>query len=419
MAYFAAGQARRDDLPGWLIEESDRLFLERLRLGMRLINAGIAAVFVGWIVVNRGALPLLSIVQAVNFTFVAAALWVMRDPRRHTFNLVVGFAAYSVTIFATGAVGIIASDATTPLLILVGMAVIGAVVVPWRAFWHLSGMALTIVSAIWTVTVVSPQPLFWLRDVGAIAPTLIAAVYLSRAFTRQRDEALLAGHEREQREARLTEANRRLEQEIEEHRKTEHALRLTTRELDHRVKNTLATVQSIAQQTQDASTTMEEFGAAFAGRIQALARIHGSLAGRQQEGLRVGELVELIVGPYRNRSDRVRIDCDGTVVPADLVRSLGMALHELATNAAKYGALSNAAGQVAISARADADGGGRLQINWSERGGPPTGEPKRRGFGTRLIEEALAYEAGGQVALRFPADGLHCEIDVPIHPRPA
>jgi len=95
------------------------------------------------------------------------------------------------------------------------------------------------------------------------------------------------------------------------------------------------------------------------------------------------------------------------------VRSLGMALHELATNAAKYGALSNAGGRVAVAARAG-DGGGRLRIDWSERGGPPTGEPDRRGFGTRLIEEALAHEAGGRVALSFPPDGLRCEIDLPI-----
>jgi two-component sensor histidine kinase len=159
---------------------------------------------------------------------------------------------------------------------------------------------------------------------------------------------------------------------------------------------------------------MEEFREAFAGRIQTLARIHGSLAGRRQEGLPVGELVELVVGPYRHQTDRVRIDCDSTFVPADLVRSLGLALHELATNAAKYGALSNAAGQVAISARTAVDDGGRLRINWSEQGGPPTGEPARRGFGTRLIEEALAHEAGGHATLRFPADGFRCDIDVPL-----
>ena len=166
------------------------------------------------------------------------------------------------------------------------------------------------------------------------------------------------------------------------------------RELDHRVKNTLATVQSVAEQTLRSSPAIDEFRDAFAGRIQALARIHGALAGRQPEGLSVGELVDLIVGPYRHHADSIRVDCDGSFLPAELVRALGMALHELATNAAKYGALSITAGQVAISARIASDDGGRLRINWREHGGPPVGEPARRGFGTRLIEEALAYEAG-------------------------
>jgi two-component sensor histidine kinase len=93
-----------------------------------------------------------------------------------------------------------------------------------------------------------------------------------------------------------------------------------------------------------------------------------------------------------------------------------MALHELATNAAKHGALSINAGRVAISARTASDDGGRLRINWREHGGPPVGEPARRGFGTRLIEEALAYETDGTVALRFPVDGLRCDIDLPIPP---
>jgi two-component sensor histidine kinase len=413
----ALGQAvRRDDLPEEASEDTERLFLERLRLGLQLVNAGIATVFVGWIVVNPGQLPLLSVIQAVNFILVAAALWALRESRQGTFNLVVGSLAYTVTVFATGAAGIVAHDGTTPLLIMVGMAVIGAVLIPWRPWWHLSGMAITVVAAIWTVSVVSSQPLLSLRNAAAISPTLIAAVYLSRAFSRQRAAGVRAAHDRRSREASLRDANRRLEQEIQEHRKTESALRFAMRELDHRVKNTLATVQSVADQTFRSSMAMDDFREAFAGRIQALARIHSALAGRQPEGLSVGELVDLVVGPYRHHSKSVQIDCDGSFVPAELVRALGMALHELATNAAKYGALSNAAGRVAVSARAGGGDGGRLRINWSEEGGPPVGQPARRGFGTRMIEEALAYEVDGCVALRFPTDGLRCDIDLPIQP---
>ena len=417
MAHPAPGQATlRDGLLDGSNEDTDRLFLERVRLGLRLVNAGIATVFVGWIVVHPGELPLLSVIQALNFLVVATALSVLRDPRERAFNHAVGFSAYGVTIIATGAVGVVAGDATTPLLILVGMAVIGAVMVPWRPFWHLSGMALTIAVAAWTVIAVSPDRTVWLRNASAIIPTLIAAVYLSRAFTQQRLETMRAARERQNREAHLRDANQRLEREIEEHRKTEAALRFAMRELDHRVKNTLATVQSVVEQTLRSSPAIDEFRDAFGGRIQALARIHGALAGRKPEGLSVGELVDLIVGPYRHHADSIRVDCDGSFLPAELVRALGMALHELATNAAKHGALSITAGRVAISARTASDDGGRLRINWHEHGGPPVGEPARRGFGTRLIEEALAYETDGTVALRFPVDGLRCDIDLPIPP---
>jgi two-component sensor histidine kinase len=397
-------------------DDLDQLFLVRARLGLRLVGVGVAAVFVGWIVINPGRLPLLSVIQALNFLAVAAALRLLRDARRRAFNRVVSFAAYAITIVATGGVGIVAGDGTTPLLVLVGMAVIAAVLIPWQPAWHLAAMALTIVAAVWTVATVSSwEALFWLRNAGAIAPTLIAAVYLSRLLGRRRDEAARAARERADREARLRETNRRLEQEIEEHRRTEDALRVAMRELDHRVKNTLATVQAVAEQTVRSSASMDGFGEAFTGRIQALGRIHGALGGRRWEGLPLGELVDLVVGPYHQHADSLRVDCDGSFVPSAMVRTLGMALHELATNAARHGALSIPGGRVAVTART-AGQGGRLRISWCESGGPPVVPPTRRGFGTRLIEEALAYETDGRAELAFPSDGLRCDIDLPIGP---
>lgn len=392
-----------------LAADTDRLFVDRVRLGLRLVNAGIAAVFVGWLLVNGPARPLLSGIQALNFLVVAAALWLLRDPRRRTFNHAVAFLAYAVTIVSTAGVGIVAGDATTPLLILVGMSVIAAVLVPWRPAWHLAGMGVTVAAAIWTVATVSTQSLFWLRNAGAIAPTLIAAVYLSRTLSRQRAEAVRAARD-------LRDANRRLEREIEERRKTETALRFAMRELDHRVKNTLATVQSVAEQTLRTSTSMPAFAEAFAGRIQTLARIHSALAARRWDGLTVGELVRLVVEPQRHPGAGVRVDSPDSFVPAELVRALGMALHELATNAARYGALSAAGGEVVVAARVGSDGNARLRIEWRERGGPPVGEPTRRGFGTRLIEEALAYETHGHARLGFAAAGVRCDIEVPIPP---
>jgi two-component sensor histidine kinase len=397
--------------------EGDRLFLDRARLGLRLILAGIAVVFVGWIVMHPGERPMISVVHAVNMVVVAGALRLLRDPARRTFNHVVGFVAYAITIVATGAEGVLAVDATTPLLILVGMAVIAATLVPWSPWWQLASVTLTIATAIWTVaTVVASPRLFWLQNVGAIAPTLIATVFMSHALGRQRAAVEHAERERRGREEGLWEANRRLGWEIEEHRKTEAALRFAMRELDHRVKNTLAIVQSVADQTLRSSMSRREFGAAFSGRIQALARIHTALAGRRWKGLPLTELIELVVGPYRHHTDSVSIDCNGTFVSSELVRVLGMALHELATNAAKYGALSTEQGRVAVSSRVDGDAAPRLRICWSECNGPRVSEPARRGFGMRLIEEAIAYEVKGQVTLRFPSQGLHCELDIPIPP---
>jgi two-component sensor histidine kinase len=122
------------------------------------------------------------------------------------------------------------------------------------------------------------------------------------------------------------------------------------------------------------------------------------------------------VGPYRHHQDSVSIDCNGTFVSSEHVRVLGMALHELATNAAKYGALSTDRGRVAVSSRVDDGRARRLRIIWTECNGPRVTQPTRRGFGTRLIEEAIAYELEGEVRLRFPTEGVRCELELPLPP---
>src|SRR5262249_19282164 len=321
------------------IESADRLLFDRIRLGLRLILAGVLIVLVGDLVLHRGDHPLLNVVQAVNWVAVVAALGLLREPSRRTFNLAIGFAAYAVTVLSTGATGILGADLTTPLVILVGLSVVTATLVPWSPWWQLVSVVLVAGTAIWMVgTVVETPPLFWVQNVGAIAPTLVSTVVISHVLGRQRAAVERADGERRTREENLREANRRLEREIQEHRRTEGALRFAMRELDHRVKNTLATVQSVADQTLRSTQSMSEFRAAFSGRIQAMARIHTALAGHRWEGLTVAELIELVVGPYRRHTDSVSIEADGAFVSSELVRGLGMALHGLATNAAKYGA---------------------------------------------------------------------------------
>ncbi len=396
-------------------EADDRLFVERVRLGGRLLLAGIAIVFLGELVFHPGERPMISLVQAINFVSVAIVLRFLHDPARRVSNLALSFLAYAVTVLAVGAVGIVAADATSPIVLLVGLSVVTGTLVPWNPVWQLLSVVLVAATGIWTVgTIVQSPRNFWLENIGAIAPTLGATVFISHALRRQRAAVARAERDRASREESLRDANRRLEEEIQQHRRTEDALRFAVRELDHRVKNTLATVQAVADQTVRASSTMGEFSEAFYGRIQAIARIHIALADRRWEGLTLTELIELVVGPYRHHAESVSVECDGTFVSSELVRVLGMTLHELATNAAKYGALSTKEGRVAISSRLDSNGAQRLRICWSEHAGPRVSQPLRRGFGTRLIEEALAYEAEGAVMLRFLAQGVRCEIQIPV-----
>jgi len=401
------------------VEGVDRLFLDRVQLGLRIVLVCIAVVFVGEMFLHPGERPLISVVQAVNFVVVAVALHLSTDPTRRTANSALGFAAFAATVVSVGAVGILADDVTSTVILLVGLAVVTGALVPWSPWWQLLGVMLVAATTIWTVaTIVQTPATFWVQNIGAIAPTLASTVFISYALGRQRAALERAESQRRSREESLREANRRLEQEIERHQRTEGALRFAMRELDHRVKNTLVTVQAVAKQTVRASRSMSEFSEAFDGRIEALARIHSALADRRWEGLMFTELTELVVGPYRHHADSVAVECEGTFVSSELVRVLGMTLHELATNAAKYGALSTGEGRVAIASGRDANGAGSLRICWSERGGPPVREPQRRGFGMRLIEEALAYEAAASVRLRFLTQGLRCEIEIPGSPVP-
>jgi PAS domain S-box-containing protein len=182
-------------------------------------------------------------------------------------------------------------------------------------------------------------------------------------------------------------------------------------ELNHRVKNTLATVQSIASQTLRGAGVDAEVRQAFEARLFALARAHDVLTQQSWEGASLREIMDKALAPFRIKEGRSRIEGPDVRLPPKATLAVAMALHELATNAVKYGALSNAVGQVSVAwAIAGRNGDGHLALQWEERGGPGVAAPARKGFGSRLIERGLAGELGGEAVLDYRPTGLVCSI---------
>ncbi|MEE1611243.1 sensor histidine kinase [Microvirga sp. CF3016] len=210
--------------------------------------------------------------------------------------------------------------------------------------------------------------------------------------------------------------------DITDQKRAEDHQRLLINELNHRVKNTLATVQSLAAQsfrgmkTWDARDLLAAH-ASFEARLFALSRGHDILTRENWESAGIAEIVGQAFAPYRGLSDDGRLHVEGPDlrVAPPMALSLSMALHELCTNAVKYGALSVPGGRVRIAwAVPETATGQRLALHWEERGGPPVVAPVRQGFGTRLIQDGLARELNGEVRLTYGPDGVSCAIDVPL-----
>jgi PAS domain S-box-containing protein len=194
----------------------------------------------------------------------------------------------------------------------------------------------------------------------------------------------------------------------------EERLRLMVNELNHRVKNTLATVQSIIAHTLRGAESPERLRETLTTRILALSRAHDVLTDAQWAGADLGEIAARAAAPYRPAGGDERFRLHGPTVrlPPKTAIAVALAFHELATNAAKYGALSAPGGHVELGwtlRRAGKDQ--RLTIRWREVGGPAVSPPTRRGFGTRLIERALAADLNGEVVLEFPPEGVICTVE--------
>ncbi len=192
--------------------------------------------------------------------------------------------------------------------------------------------------------------------------------------------------------------------------------RLLLREINHRVKNTLATVQALATQTVRHAREPREFLAAFTGRLQALGLAHGLLSDMEWGGIDLAEVVRLQAMPFTDKADP-RINATGPAISLSPDQALGMGLilHELGSNALKHGALSVSTGRVNLTWRLDGDRDHpRVSLLWEEHDGPAVSRPSRSGFGSILIKRSLDKVLGAKVDHRFEPEGVQAEISLPL-----
>jgi PAS domain S-box-containing protein len=197
--------------------------------------------------------------------------------------------------------------------------------------------------------------------------------------------------------------------DITDRKKQDEHLRLVTGELQHRTNNLLTVVQGLATQTARNSTSLDGFLPLFNGRLRALANSNQLLAREEWLGAPLRELIETQIGPF---ADRLRFDVDGPTIQLSsrAAQNLGMAFHELCTNAIKYGALSVPDGRVTVSWSID---GATLAVTWQETGGPPVTPPTRKGFGRVVAEQVLATTLGAAVSTDFAPAGLVWSVRLP------
>lgn len=214
--------------------------------------------------------------------------------------------------------------------------------------------------------------------------------------------------------------------DISDRKRSEERQTLMVRELHHRVKNSLATVQAIANATARTATDIAAFREAFNARIISLARTHTLLTENAWGVIPLRDLLEAELSPYETAPEpagetpRVRLDGPDVALPSDVALSIGMAVHELTTNAVKYGALSTPAGRLAVAwSVVTRDGRRGLSFTWTESHGPPVSPPKRQGFGTRLLRHMLGGQFNSDVDMRFDPEGLVFTLSVPLIDRVA
>jgi len=211
----------------------------------------------------------------------------------------------------------------------------------------------------------------------------------------------------------MEQAAQRLDQRTAENEQAREHQRLLLNELNHRVKNTLSTVQSIALQTARQTDAPDAFTTAFEGRLLSLSKTHSALMAEDWEGAPLREVLENELNHFGE--GRIGLSGPPVMLPPRSALALGLVAHELATNAAKYGALSAPTGAVTVDWRIDGTAEPpRVALTWTERGGPPAATPSRRGFGTRLIERSLIAELGGDVEIAYRPEGFTLSTSFPL-----
>jgi len=202
--------------------------------------------------------------------------------------------------------------------------------------------------------------------------------------------------------------------DISDRKASEDQLRLVLRELTHRCKNMLAVIHAIARQTASRTRSVDDFLDRFSARLVAIGCSHDLLIADDWHGASLRMLVEQQLGNHTDRiGEQIAIEGEDVMLKPEAVQNLGLALHELATNAQKYGSLSGPEGRVSIRWQFCEDAS-KLRLTWQERGGPPVTPPERSGFGRAMIETVVGRALEGDVRLSFPPKGVRCEIIIPL-----
>jgi PAS domain S-box-containing protein len=204
--------------------------------------------------------------------------------------------------------------------------------------------------------------------------------------------------------------------DVTDRKAAEDHIQFLMHEISHRSKNLLMVIQSIARRTARTAGTMEEFENRFERRLQGLAASHDVLVRENWHGAPLADLVRQQLVPFVEiQSSRFEIAGPDIVITAEAAQAIGLAIHELATNAIKYGALSDSSGKVSVSWMFDGEAGasGPLLLNWIEQGGPPVSPPSRKGFGHVVIGEMVERSLNGKVAVEFASEGLKWRVSIP------